>query len=144
MAGSSGWDGNWRGLSKLGFEGWRWTIAKDGVGESRFLFRVSIFSKLNLLIASLSALLPGYALFFLTFDSSRRLALHVREIIDASQPRSTFSTPVSERPMAFFGLDEDEEEVNDEEGGIGRTGSKWGRLGQAGVLVAGGITAGTL
>ena len=46
--------------------------------------------------------------------------------------------------MAFFGLDEDEEEVNDEEGGIGRTGSKWGRLGQAGVLVAGGITAGTL
>ncbi|KAL7414056.1 hypothetical protein BDY24DRAFT_45057 [Mrakia frigida] len=118
VAGSSGWDGNWRGLSKLGFEGWRWTIAKDGV---------------------------GYALFFATFDSSRRLALHVREIIDASQPRAALSTPISERPMAFFGLDDDDdEEENNEEGGLGRTGSKWGRLSQAGVLVAGGITAGTL
>lgn len=35
VAGSSGWDGNWRSISRLGFEGWRWTVAKDGVGQSR-------------------------------------------------------------------------------------------------------------
>jgi hypothetical protein len=90
---------------------------------------------------------PGYALFFATFDSSRRLALHVREIIDSSQPRLPASSrPQAERPMAFFGLDEDDDDDDDstEEGGLGRTGTKWGRLGQAGVLVAGGITAGTL
>lgn len=48
--------------------------------------------------------------------------------------------------MAFFGLDAEDEddEERDEDGGLGRTGSKWGRLGQAGVLVLGGITAGTL
>ncbi|CED82172.1 Mitochondrial carrier domain [Phaffia rhodozyma] len=121
------WGGikDWKGLGRLGWQGWRWGAAKDAV---------------------------GYGLFFATFDTSRRLALHVRHLIEATQSDASRSVDVVEntspKVKAFFGIedrtrrkstDKNHSRVDDEdpeeEGGLGYEGSKWARVGQATVLI---------
>lgn len=114
------WGGikDWKGLGRLGWQGWRWGAAKDAV---------------------------GYGLFFATFDTSRRLALHVRHLIEATQSDASHSVDVVEntspKVKAFFGIEDrtknrkKQEEEEEEEGGLGYEGSRWARVGQAVTLI---------
>lgn len=91
----------------------------------------------------------GYAVFFATFDTSRRLALHVRRLVSSVQTSAALN-PVrtTDRPRvrAFFGLEDGlaARQDEEEEGALGYEGSRWARTSQAVVLVAGGMLAGQL
>lgn len=102
-------------------------------------------------LSALRPLISGYALFFATFDASRRLALRVRRALEdhalstSSATLARTATASAPRAAAWFGLESlGDDGEDDKEGGLGMRGTRLARTGQAIILILGGCLAGTL